>query len=224
VHARSGAAGRGVNAVLLWAGGAATAATAALVALLGVLVSWGILGIPLLAPAGEGAGGDADTATYMLVAAGAAVAATALMHLLLLCTPRPHVFFGWLVGLLTLTAAFVPLVVSAPRESQVATGVLNLLLGLTIGLLVSGSARAARRPPVPAGVGPAAAGPAGAGSAGARTAGARSAGAGAAEVGWAVIGAPPRTGPAGPPRPRTAAGRHVASGSVPSPPLPRRPT
>jgi hypothetical protein len=76
-----------VDASRLWPGGIATAVVAALVALAGVLVCRWLFGIPLLAPSRDGAYGDAHTTGVVLAAAGAAIVATALLHLLLLSTP-----------------------------------------------------------------------------------------------------------------------------------------
>jgi hypothetical protein len=135
-----------VNAGRLWAGGAAAALVAALIALVGVLLCRGVLDIPVLAPEGKGAWGDADTSTYAFGAALAALVATGLMHLLLLFTPRPHTFFGWVVSLATLVAMLAPFAVTADQDSQLATAAINLVLGAAIGTLVSGSARAAVRP------------------------------------------------------------------------------
>jgi hypothetical protein len=78
-----------VDAGRLWTGGLATAAVAALVALVGVLIARGLFDVPLLAPTSEGTLGDASTAGLAGLAAGAALLATGLMHLLLLSTPRP---------------------------------------------------------------------------------------------------------------------------------------
>ncbi|MGH2816351.1 MAG: hypothetical protein ACRDLC_14475 [Actinomycetota bacterium] len=78
-----------VNANRLWTGGVATAVVAALVAVVGVLIARGLLDVPVLAPTEEGVLGNANTARLALVAAGAALAATGLMHLLLLFIPRP---------------------------------------------------------------------------------------------------------------------------------------
>ena len=136
---------RPLNAGMLWAGGAAAALVAALIAVLGILVCRGILGIPVLAPEGEGAWGDADTVTYAVGAVAAALLATALMHLLLAFTPRPARFFGWIMTLITLTAVLAPFAVNAERASQVATAAVNLVLGISIASLVSGSARSAVR-------------------------------------------------------------------------------
>src|ERR1700739_1946133 len=90
-----------VDARMLWSGGVATAVVAGLIALVGVLVCRWLFNIPILAPKRDGAYGDAHTPTLVLIAAGAALVTTLLAHLLLLSTPRPMVFLGWIVGLVT---------------------------------------------------------------------------------------------------------------------------
>ncbi len=130
----------------LWAGGVATAVVAALIALVGILVSRWLFTIPILAPRRDGAWGDASTGMYVLSAAGAALAATAVMHLLLLTTPRPQVFFGWIIGLATVVAVVFPFSTTASLAAKCATGFVNLVLGIAIGTLLSGVAgRAVRR-------------------------------------------------------------------------------
>jgi hypothetical protein len=130
----------------LWAGGVATAVVAALIALVGILVARWLFTIPILAPRQDGAWGDASTGTYTLAAAGAALVATALMHLLLLTTPRPQVFFGWIIALATIIAVVFPFSTQAPVAQKAATGVVNLILGFAIGTLVASVAgRAVRR-------------------------------------------------------------------------------
>jgi hypothetical protein len=130
----------------LWAGGVATAVVAALIALVGILVARWLFTIPILAPHREGAWGDASTGTYVLSAAGAALVATAILHLLLLTTPRPQVFFGWIIALATIVAVVFPFSTTAPLAQKVATATVNLVLGFAIGILLSGVAgRAVRR-------------------------------------------------------------------------------
>jgi hypothetical protein len=139
-----------VNTGRLWAGGAAAALVAAMIALVGILTCRGILGIPVLAPKGQGTWGNANTVSYMLGAAVAALLATALIQALLMFTPSPYTFFGWVVSLATLVAVLLPFAVGAHRDSEFTTAVINLMLGVAIGTLVSGSAHSATRP----GVGP----------------------------------------------------------------------
>src|SRR5271154_3419024 len=133
----------------LWAGGVATAVVAALIALAGILIIRWLFTIPILAPKQSGAWGDASTAMYVLSAAGAALVATALMHLLLLTTPRPQVFFAWIIGLATVVAVVFPFSTTADLAAKFATALVNLVLGIAIGTLttqVAGRAVRRRRP------------------------------------------------------------------------------
>jgi hypothetical protein len=122
------------------AGAAATAVVAALIALAGILVSRWIFNIPLLAPAGDGAWGNAHTGEYALAAALVALIAAALLYLQLLSTPRQDRFFGWIMGLATLAAVVYPFSTSAPADQKAATAVVNLVLGIAIISLLTGVA------------------------------------------------------------------------------------
>ena len=129
-----------------WAGAVATAVVAALIALVGILICRWTLNIPILAPAGDGAWGDAHTGEYALVAALIALVAAGLLYLLMLSTPQPVLFFHWIIGLVTLIAVVYPFSSGAPLDQKVATAVVNLILGLAIAsLLTATAARAIRR-------------------------------------------------------------------------------
>ena len=117
---RTSSPGRTVDARQLWSGGAATAVVAALIALAGILVCRWLFNIPVLAPRQDGAWGDASTAGYAIAAAAAALVATAIMHLLLIATPRPQMFFAWIIGLATVIAVVYPFSTTAPLSQQVA--------------------------------------------------------------------------------------------------------
>jgi hypothetical protein len=129
----------------LWSGGVATAIVAGLVALVGVLVCRWLFGVPILAPKRDGAYGDAHTTGFVLAAAGAALVATALAHLLLVSTPRPLVFFWWIVGLATVVVVLYPFSTAAPLAGKVATAAVDLVIGIVIGSLVSGIAERSTR-------------------------------------------------------------------------------
>jgi len=134
-----------------WAGAVATAVVAALIALVGILICRWTLGIPILAPAGDGAWGNAHTGEYVLLAALIAVAAAGVLYLLALGTPQPGMFFDWIMGLVTLAAVVYPFSTGAPLDQKAATAVVNLILGIAItSLLTRVAARAVRRR-VPAG-------------------------------------------------------------------------
>ncbi len=128
-----------------WAGAAATAIVAALAALVGILICRWTLHIPILAPSSAGAWGNAHTGEYALVAAAAAIAAAALLYLLMLGTPQPGLFFGWIIGLATLAAVVYPFSTGAPVAQKAATAVVDLAIGIAIGTLLAATAARAVR-------------------------------------------------------------------------------
>lgn len=141
-----------VDAARLWAGGLATAVVAALIGLVGVLVARAVARVALYAPREASAFGDSSTVLLCATAAAAALAATGLVHLLLLSTPRPLAYFGWIVGLLTTAAVIVPFLSGAPFAVALTMSVIHLVIGIAIGSLVSGAAASATRvrpPPRP---------------------------------------------------------------------------
>jgi hypothetical protein len=135
-----------VDARTLWAGGLASAAVAALAYAVGVVIVRGVFDIAMLAPTAEGVLGDASTWQFALAAFVAALLATALMHLLLVATPRPYAFFGWIVGLVVTLVAVLPFTQEAALSAKLATAIVNLVVGLVIASLVAGTARRALRP------------------------------------------------------------------------------
>ncbi|MBO0814725.1 MAG: hypothetical protein J2P30_06185 [Actinobacteria bacterium] len=119
---------------------------AGLIALAGVLICRWLFDVPILAPRRDGAYGNAHTTTLILVSAGAALLATLLAYLLLLSTPRPMLFFGWIVGLVTAVMVIFPFSTGATLEEKIATAAVYLVIGVAIGTLISGvAARAVRR-------------------------------------------------------------------------------
>jgi hypothetical protein len=135
-----------VDATQLWPGGIATAVVAGLVALVGVLACRWLLNIPILAPHRDGAYGDAHTTGVVLAAAAAALVATGLLHLLLLSTPRPLTFFGWIVSLATIVAVLFPFSTAAPLKQKIATAAVSLIIGIAIGTLLAGVGGRSTRP------------------------------------------------------------------------------
>jgi hypothetical protein len=129
----------------LWAGGAATALIAALVAVAGMLIARGLFRVAVLAPESDGIWGNANTATYALLAAAAALLATGLIHLLSITTPAPSQFFGWTMALLILIAVVLPLTVGAGLGGRIATAIINLAIGVEVTVLVHVTAASARR-------------------------------------------------------------------------------
>ena len=138
--------GVGVDARKLWAGGAASAVVAGLVALVGILVSRWLFTVSVLAPRQEGAYGDVRTTALILAAMVATLAATGLVHLLMLGTLRPLMFFGWIVVLVTAIIVVFPFGTTAPLDAKIATAVVNLAIGIAAGTLVGGVAARSASP------------------------------------------------------------------------------
>jgi len=135
-----------VDAARLWAAGIATAIVAALVAMVGTLLVRAVLRIAFNGPAESGVLGDSRTVLLCVLAAVGALAATGLAHLLLLSTPRPMTYLSWIVGLVTVVVALVPLLGSGPIAERVTSAVIYLVIGLVISSLVAGAGASARRP------------------------------------------------------------------------------
>jgi hypothetical protein len=132
---------RTVDAGRLWAGGFATALVAALIAVAGILIARGVLKIPVLAPKEQGTWGSASTLTYAVVAFGFGLIATGLIHALLLSTPSPFNYFGWIMGLVTVVAAALPFTSGAELDAKIATAIINALIGIAVWTLTDSSAR-----------------------------------------------------------------------------------
>ena len=100
----------------------------------------------MLAPHSQSAWQSASAVPYALAAGFGALVATGLMHVLLLTTPRPTLFFGWIMFLVIVVVAVWPFTTSAELNAQVATAVLNAIIVLAIWSLVSGTAGRAVEP------------------------------------------------------------------------------
>ncbi|WP_068154324.1 DUF6069 family protein [Rhodococcus phenolicus] len=133
-----------VDAKRLWAGGAATALVAGLTAAVGLLLVRDVLGIPVITSALQL--GNSQVTTIVGHAIVAALIATALLHLLILTTPRATTFFGWICILATITAALWPFTVSATLAAKIGSGTIHLVVGIAIYSLLSGVAATATRP------------------------------------------------------------------------------
>jgi hypothetical protein len=126
-----------VDAGRLWTGGLATAVVAALTSWVGVLLAQGVLDVSLAKTAVVLHVSDSLGLNYAVTAFLAAVAATGLAHLLSVTTPRPRSFFSWIVGLTTVAAMILPFTRDGSTASRVAVSIINLVVGLCIGSLLT---------------------------------------------------------------------------------------
>jgi hypothetical protein len=127
----------------VWGGGVAAAVVAALIVVVGVMISKRLLGVRVLTPDGASAYGSAATTGYAISAAVAALVATLLLYILMLSTPEPTKFFGWIAGLFTVIITILPFMHSADLMEQVATAAINLIIGIAIVSLLASIGRTA---------------------------------------------------------------------------------
>ena len=121
-----------LDAGRLWAGGVATAVVAALIAIVGVLIGAGVLGLTLLGPPEIVGFWNTLTGNWAIFAALAARVATAILHILLITTPRPMAFFSWIVALATVAAVAWPFAAGIPLSGAVASAIIYAVIGIAI--------------------------------------------------------------------------------------------
>jgi hypothetical protein len=130
----------------LWSGGLATAVVATLAGLVGALVVRVVAGfVPATHAIATGTFGTAGLVLLCTLAATAALAATGIAHLLLLSTPRPLEYLGWIVGLGTATAVVLPFVTTASLGAALALAAVHLVIGLAVATLTGSAAAASMR-------------------------------------------------------------------------------
>jgi len=133
---------RRVDPIRIWAGGVATALVAGGIAWVGVLVIRAIFQIPGIHRLGEDTL-NVDQLSLAIIAAVAALLATALLHLLLLGTPRAHRFFAWIIGLIVVGLIVEQMLAGNGWLSSLLISAVYLVIGIAIASLLSGVARTA---------------------------------------------------------------------------------
>jgi hypothetical protein len=125
-----------IDAPRLWGGGLATAVVAALVAVVGVLICREVLHVKLVEPPLLRIT-DSFPVNYAVTAFVLALAATGLAHLLSVITPRPRVFFGWIIALCTVATMVLPFALEGNLKGKICAAVINMVIGLCIASLLS---------------------------------------------------------------------------------------
>ncbi|MFC8923507.1 DUF6069 family protein [Cellulosimicrobium sp. NPDC057127] len=138
-----------VEAGRFWAGAAATALVAALIGLIAVIVFERIFGVALVPPP-DIFGTGSQQAAYAIDGAILALLAAGLLHLLILSTPRPRAFFGWIMALVIVVIAVLPFAWTDDLTAAALSGLVNLLIGVAVWSLLAGVAgrTIVRRPAV----------------------------------------------------------------------------
>ena len=130
----------------LWAGGVATAIVAAGIAILGVLIVGTVLDVGIQTAGRSGALVDNASTIIPVAAAIAALAGTALLHLLLLTTPRPASFFSAIAFLVIAVLILQVFLADGTIGAHIATAVLYAAIGIAIVSMLSGVSATSVRP------------------------------------------------------------------------------
>ena len=130
----------------LWAGGVATAVVAVGIAIVGVLIISNVFDLGIQTAQRSGALVDNALTIIPVCAVIAALAGTALLHLLLLTTPRPATFFSAIVLLVLVVLVLQVFLAAGGVVDHIATAVLYAAIGLAIISMLSGVSRTAVRP------------------------------------------------------------------------------
>lgn len=130
----------------LWAGGVATAIVAAGIAIVGVLIINTVLEVPIQTAGRSGALVDNAETIIPVAAAIAALAGTALLHLLLLTTPRPATFFSAIAFLVIAVLLLQVFLAEGSIAGHIATAILYAGIGIAIVSMLSGVSATSVRP------------------------------------------------------------------------------
>ncbi len=129
----------GVEAGRFWAGIYRILLGAALIGLLGVIIFERIFDITLVPPP-DLFGTGSRQAAWAIDGAILALLAAGVLHLLILSTPRPRAFFGWIMALVVVVIAVLPFAWSSDTTAAALSGLINLLIGVAVWSLLAGVA------------------------------------------------------------------------------------
>ncbi|WP_100422476.1 DUF6069 family protein [Sediminihabitans luteus] len=120
-------------------GALATAIVAALAGLVGVIVLEDVVGLDLVPPPDAFATGS-HGAAFAVAGALLAFLAAGVLVLLIVSTPRPRLFFGWLMALTTVVVTVLPFSWTDDVGAAIASAAVNLLIGSAVWSLLTGVA------------------------------------------------------------------------------------
>ncbi|AEG44897.1 hypothetical protein [Isoptericola variabilis] len=125
-----------LNAGRFWAGAAATVLVCALIGFAASVIIEQVFDLELLSPpdlfdAGTSASWAGAGALFALLAA-------VVLQLLVVATPRPSMFFGWLVGLTAVILAVLPFTGDPDVLPAVLTALVWIVLGLAVWSMLTG--------------------------------------------------------------------------------------
>ncbi|MFI2486724.1 DUF6069 family protein [Promicromonospora kroppenstedtii] len=121
-----------------WAGALATMLVAALIGLAASFILEEVLGLDVQ-PQADLLGTGSDTMAWVVAGALFALLAAIVLYLLVLSTPRPRSFFGWVVALATVILAAVPFAGRADLVPAILAAVVWIIIGSAVYSLLTGT-------------------------------------------------------------------------------------
>lgn len=121
-----------------WAGALATMLVAALIGLAAHFILEEVLGLEIQKQA-DLFGTGSDLMAWIVAGLLFALAAAAVLYLLVMSTPRPRSFFGWVVVLATVILAAVPFADRADPVEAVLAAIVWVIIGSAVWSLLTGT-------------------------------------------------------------------------------------
>ncbi len=125
-----------VEAGRYWAGAIATALVAALIGFIAVVVFERVFSLTLVPPP-DLLGTGSHQITYAVDGALLALVTACLQHLLILSTPRPQAFFGWIMGLIIVVITVLPFAWTSDARAALLSGLVSLVIGVAVWSLLA---------------------------------------------------------------------------------------
>jgi hypothetical protein len=128
----------GLEVGRFWAGALATTLVAALIGLAADFILEEVLNLEIQAQA-DLFGTGSDLLAWVVAGALFALAAAAVLYLLVMSTPRPRSFFGWVVALATVILAAVPFAGQFEVIPAILAAIVWIVIGSAVYSLLTGT-------------------------------------------------------------------------------------
>lgn len=128
----------GLEVGRFWAGVLATMLVAALIGLAATFILEEVLNLEIQ-PQADLFGTGSDLMAWVVAGALFALAAALVLYLLVMSTPRPRAFFGWVVGLATVILAAVPFAGQPEIVPAILAAIVWIIIGSAVYSLLTGT-------------------------------------------------------------------------------------
>ena len=120
-----------------WAGAFATIVVAALIGLVAAFIIGDVLDLDMQSPP-DLFGSGSDLVAWTVIGGLFALLAAVVLHLLVLSTPRPRTFFGWVIALATVILAVMPFAGDPEIVPAAIAALVWIVLGIAVWSLLTG--------------------------------------------------------------------------------------